>query len=571
MSVASTGTDAADGRPNGRTASLPRRLRFTRPVVAAAMFLMGACGIAYEYVLGVTGNNLIGSSHEQIFVIIGIMMFAMGLGAVVQKRLTGDLLDWFLGVEIALGLLGGASSLLVYVTFVYTASYHVVMYGFAFVVGALIGLEVPLLIRINVRYAASLKANLSDIFCMDYVGSLAGALVFTYVLLSRLSIGRIGLVLGCVNAGVALAMLAFFGRAVRRRAALAAGGIAVLAALLAGTAHADRWLARLEQRCFQDPIIHAETSRYQHIVLTRRDDRLRMYINGHLQFSSRDEHVYHEMLVHVPMAVAPRARRVLILGGGDGLALREVLRYGQVEHVTLVDIDPAVIRLAGEHPDLIRLNRAAFHDARVHSRIAQPAGAGRRITVERPTKLRTKLLDDRRYPLADVAVFTVDADRFVREAGGGFDVALLDFPDPKTVELAKLFSVEFYRALARQLAPGGVVSVQSTSPRRARDVFLCIGQTLRAAGFRALPYHDYLPSFGDWGWHLAWRGEPTVSGRRDRLGRLGALKVETRYATPESIDAAFTFAKGVLDTEEAIRPNTKLTPAIIRHYRRGLE
>jgi len=271
------------------------------------------------------------------------------------------------------------------------------------------------------------------------------------------------------------------------------------------------------------------------------------------------------------MAVAPRARRVLILGGGDGLALREVLRYGQVERVALVDIDPAVIRLASEQADLIRLNRAAFHDARVHARAAEPAGSGRRITIERPTKLAAKLLGDRRYELAAVDVYTIDADRFVRERGERFDVAILDFPDPKTVELAKLYSVEFYRRLAGRLAPDGVVSIQSTSPRRARKVFLCIGRTLRAAGFEALPYHDYLPSFGDWGWHLAWRGGAPAGPMRERLASLAPLGVETAYASPEAIGAAFTFGKGVLAAgEEEIRANTKFRPVITAYYRKGL-
>ncbi len=547
------------------------RFRFARTVLALSMLIMGACGIIYEYALGVLGNNLIGSSHEQIFVIIGIMMFAMGLGAVIQRNISHDLVDRFLLFELLLGVLGGVSTMTIYATFVYSTSYTVVMYGFAVVVGILIGLEIPLLIRINAEYAKSLRTNLSDILCMDYVGSLVGALVFTYILLTRLSVGRIALVLGCVNTLLALGGLFYFWPLVRRPRPLALACATSLMGLLFCLVNIDAWTATLEQRAFEDPIVHSQTTKYQHLVLTKRGSRLRMYINGHQQFCSDDEVIYHEMLVHVPMAVAPSRKNLLILGGGDGLALREVLRYGDVRKITLVDIDPEVVRLASEHPDLIRMNRAAFHDARVHTRTAQGISPGETITVTAATKLARQLLDQREYRLADVHVITVDADLFVRDLGESYDVVIVDLPDPKTVELAKLYSVDFYRALAQRLTPHAVVSIQSTSPYRAKEVFLCIGKTLRAAGFRVLPYQDHLPSFGDWGWYLAWRAPIKEQEMRRRLSNLSQIPVHTHYVTPEAIGAAFVFGKDRLHTDEDLLPNTKLRPAIIHYYTLGFQ
>jgi spermidine synthase len=497
------------------------------------------------------------------------MMFAMGLGAGAQRRLLGDLLDKFLIIEILLGFLGGISALAIYASFAWTASYHTVLYGFAMLIGVFIGLEIPILIRINTDYAQSLRVNLSEILCMDYIGALLGALLFTYFLLTRLSLGRIGLVLGLANTFLAVAGLTYFWPLVRRRRIIAAACLASFTILTYGLVRADDWMIRMEQRCYVDPIIHSETSRYQHLVLTRRGDVLKFFINGHLQFSSSDESIYHDMLVHVPMAVAQSRHRVLILGGGDGLALREVLHYPDVQQVTLVDIDPAVIGLASEHPEMIRLNEAALHDARV--RVLEPAGmtpAGR-ITISAKTKLAAQLLDDREYPLAEVSVYLIDADLFVQKISGTYDVAILDFPDPGIVELAKLYSLDFYRSLANRLAPHGILSVQSTSPYHATKAFLCIGKTLEAAGYRSLPYRQNVPSFGEWGWYLAWRDARTPEEMKGRVHNLAELPVMTSYLTPETMRGAFAFGKGLLEIRgEDIKPNTKLQPVLLEYYQR---
>jgi spermidine synthase len=530
------------------------------------MLVMGACGIVYEYVLGALGNNLIGSSHEQIFIVIGIMMFAMGLGAALQGNIVGDLLDKFLALEILLGLVGGVSVPLIYASFAYTTSYRVFLYGFALLTGLLIGLEIPLLIRINTEYAASLRTNLSQILSMDYVGSLVGALIFTYVLLVHLSLARISLALGLVNTLIGLVGLLYFRQLVRRKLLLAVLAVVTLVVLAGGLLKANAWMTTIEQRCFEDPIIHRETTRYQHIVLTKRDRLVRLYINGRLQFSSRDEFIYHELLVHVPMAVAKRREDVLILGGGDGLALREVLRYPEVRRVTLVDIDYAITELAARHPDLIRLNHGALRDARVEVAPAEGLSPGETWTAWRGTKIPNRFGERAHYALADLQVVNVDADQFVQGLGEAYDVAILDFPDPSMLELAKLYSVDFYRALARRLRPEAVLAVQSASPFSARKVFLCIGETLRASGFTVLPYHHYIPSFGEWGWHLAWRGGETAEARRRHLTGLERLEVETFWLTPEVLAGTFAFGQGWLEAAD-IRPNTKIHPVIVSYYR----
>lgn len=547
------------------------RFRHARPILAASMLLMGACGLIYEYTLGLLGNYLIGSSHDQIFVVIGLMMFAMGVGSALQRRIDRDLVDAFLLIECVLGIVGGLAAIIIYAAFTVSASYQVALYGFALVIGVLIGLEIPLLIRINQDYARSLRANLSEILCMDYLGALIGALAFTYVLVARLSIPRIGIALGLINVLLAVGGLAYFRPLLRRPAALATLCATSLALLGVGMVRVDSWAGLLEQRCYADPIVHRESSPYQHLVLTERGDNTSLYINGRLQFSSRDEAIYHDLLVHPPMALAGRREHVLILGGGDGLALREVLRYPDVREVTLVDIDPAIIRLARSHPDLVRLNGGSLREGRVRILDAEGIDRGTPVTVSAPSKLSELLLDDRSYPIAEVSVVLIDADRFLRGIEGTFDVALLDFPDPSTVEVAKLYSVGFYRALASRLSPGAVVSVQSSSPYHNARAFRCIGRTLEGAGFRVMPYHQNVPSFGEWGWHLAWAGPETVDERRHQVDRLEAMPIETRYLTPDVLRGAFAFGKGWPPDPDPVRANTRLRPELIRYYRRSVD
>lgn len=562
-----TGSDAT---PDDDRADSPVvRFRFARPVLALSMLVMGACGIVYEYTLGVLGNNLMGSSHQELFVIIGIMMFAMGVGAALQRRLEGALLDLFLLFELLLALFGGLATVAIYAAFVWTPSYNVILYAFAFVIGGLIGLEIPVLLRINTAYTRSLRVNLSEILSMDYVGALIGALLFAYVLVTRVSVGKIGAALGLTNAALALLGLVYFWPLVRRRRLLA-GAVLTVSAILAVTfVRVDGVVADLEQRCYRDPIVHRATSRYQHLVVTRRGDDVRFYINGHLQAASRDEAIYHEMLVHVPMAVAERRARVLILGGGDGMALREALRYGDVREVVLVDLDPEVVRLFREEPELVALNDGALLDARVVTPAAAGISPGEAASVRVPSHLTAELLDDTEYETAEVSVVHVDADRFVREIEGRYDVVLVDFPDPSSIELSKLYSLDFYRALAERLMPGGVVAIQSTSPVHAKDVFLAVGETLRAAGYRTLPYHENVPSFGEWGFHLAWRGDPTPDHRREALADVATLPVGVRYVTPDVIAAATAFPRGWLDPDGELRPNTKMRPVMAAYYRRG--
>ncbi len=545
-----------------------RRFGRARWVLAVSMLVMGACGIIYEYTLGVLGNNLLGSSHEQIFIIIGLMMFSMGVGAAVQRKVQGDLLDKFLILELILGAIGGVSTILIYATFTVTASYQIVHYGIAFLIGAIIGMEIPLIIRINETYEKNLRINLANILAMDYVGALIGAILFAYILITQLSLSEISFALGLVNTSLALGGTLYFWPLLKRGRLILSSTLVTLALLAIGFHYSENWVAHLEQRCFRDPIVHRETSTYQHLLLTKRGDRVNFYINGRLQLSSVDEGIYHELLVHPNLIGALSRERVLILGGGDGMALREVLRYRDVKHVTLVDIDPQVVQMASEHPELVQMNLGAFDDARVVTVESSAVTPGGRISVRRPSKLSEVYLSDREYELAEVHVANMDADLFLREINDTYDCIIIDFPDPNSVELAKLYSVDFYRTLRQKLSPGGLISIQSTSPSRAKDVFLCIGETLKKAGLAAQPYHRYVPSFGEWGWYLAWN-EDGLNRPLEKLMELETLPIELSYLTPETIQASFVFGKGAFVSKTRIDANTKMRPVVVDYYKKA--
>jgi spermidine synthase len=335
----------------------------------------------------------------------------------------------------------------------------------------LVGLEIPLLLRL-LRARLAFRELVAQVLSLDYIGALAASLLFPLLLVPRLGLIRTSLLIGLANALTGLWSTWIFRGQLPAPGYLRVLGVAAVLCLGGGAVAAEHITAWAEDRLYADDIILARTSPYQRIVLTRAGDDLRLFLNGHLQFSSRDEYRYHEALVHPALAAHPRPRHVLVLGGGDGLAVREVLRYDAVERVTLVDLDPEMTRLFADNTLLTHLNAGALADPRVR---------------------------------------VVNADAFVwlAETRDVFDVVIADFPDPHNFSLGKLYSRTFYRVLRARLAPGGLLAQQATSPMFARRAFWCIVETARSAGFDVRPYHAYVPSFGEWGFVLAGGGEWT--------------------------------------------------------------
>lgn len=437
-------------------------------VLFASTLLIATCGLVYELVAGALASYVLGDSVFQFSTVIGAYLTAMGIGSWLSRFVERDLVARFVEVEIAVALMGGFEAPLLFAGFTYTPGFRALLYIVVALVGVGVGLELPLLIRI-LESRTSLKELVARVLALDYVGALAASLLFPLFLLPQLGLLRTSLALGLVNAAVALWTTFLFDappRVLTRLRVMAAGAVISLALGLGLAGAAE---SRMEQDLFADPVVMSLQTPYQRLVLTHSHGDTRLFIDGALQFSSVDEHRYHEALVHPPMAAVKDPKRVLVMGGGDGLAVREVLRH-PVDAVTLVDLDPEMTRLFSERADLVELNAGALNDPRV-------------------------------------TIVNRDAFAWVRSyEGPPFDVVIADFPDPNNFGLGKLFSVQFYRLLARIVAPGGAVSVQATSPVFSPQAFSCIAETLQESGYTVRPYHHYVPTFGEWGFVLATLG-----------------------------------------------------------------
>ncbi len=459
----------------------------------ASVFVVATCGLVYELLASTIASYLLGDSVTQFSTVIGTYLFAMGIGSWLSRYVTKGELALFVRVELLIALIGGTSAAVLFMLFPVVSSFRVALYGIVFVIGALVGLEIPLLMRI-LRGQFSFGDVVSNVLTFDYVGALAASLLFPLVLVPMLGLVRTGFLFGLLNVTVAIALLFVLPRAKALRADKAIAF--VLAALLgAGMVWAERLQHMAEAAGYAENVVYATSTPYQRIALTRNGDDLRLYLNGNLQFSSRDEYRYHEALVHPAMGRVAHPAHVLILGGGDGLAAREVLRHPDVKHVTLVDLDPEMTRLFSTSAMLTQINKGSLTDPRM-------------------------------------TVINADGFRWLREAKARYDVIIVDFPDPVDFSVGKLYTDAFYRELARVLAPGGVVAVQSTSPLVAPKAFWTVATTMESVGFSTRAYHAYVPSFGEWGFTLAALGPIPTAVK---------LPSGNRFLSPETESRLFDF------------------------------
>ena len=536
------------------------------------MFSTGASGLVNEYVLATITTYILGNSIEQFSLVIACMMLMMGISGFVQSRMSDDNLIYkFIAVEVLMALIGGFAPLLIYGAYGYMENhFYLVHYFFVLTVGFLIGFEIPIVMRIIEQNKIKLKANLAIVYAMDYVGAFIGAVIWVKILLKTYPLTEISFIVAGFNFAVALFTVIYFmfARVISHRLVPAAVMSFTICALALGVVYNRDINDLFEQRFYDDPIVYKTTTRYQHLVLTenRKIGDIRLYINGNTQFSSLDEKRYHDLLVHPVMTLAPNIKHVLILGGGDGLALREVLKYRGVETITLVDLDPGMVSLAKNNMYLRRLNRDAFHDARV---IAEEPGGMKDVNVKGIYLENGAAMSDGRPEskwIASVEVYNIDADLFIKQrTTRQWDVVIIDFPDPSSIELSKLYSKQFYRHLGRHLAPNAYVAVQSTSPYHAKEAFLTIGHTLEAAGLSTLPYRQNIPSFGDWGFYLAWNNNNTSDEVVAYLSRVRDFSVDTEFITPQIMMAAFAFGKGELVSQQHCI-NTIMHPCLLTQY-----
>ncbi|MFB6262949.1 MAG: hypothetical protein ABEL76_04895, partial [Bradymonadaceae bacterium] len=349
---------------SAESSSEPAPVPFRRLVLLSAVFLIANSGLVYELLAGTVSSYLVGSAVLQFSLVVGIFLAAMGFGAFLSRFLESRLIDTFVQVEIAIGVFGGGSALMLYLAYAYLAYYTVVLYGICAVVGTLVGMEIPIVMRLLDEKLA-FRVNVATVLGIDYLGALTASLVFPLLCLPYLGQLATAFFFGVVNIGVALVCCYLFWDHLARPASTvltaAVGGALVLVGLVGSQRLADHFSDVL----YRDTVLLRKRSEHQRIVITRWRSDTRMYLNGNLQFSTVDEHRYHETLVHTALGFPGSRRRVLVLGAGDGMAVREVLKYEDVREVVVVELDEVVTDLFSEHPQLRKLNGNALNADRV--------------------------------------------------------------------------------------------------------------------------------------------------------------------------------------------------------------
>ncbi len=485
--------------PPDELAPEPARATVAEVVLLVSVFLVAACGLVYELAAGALASYLLGDSILQFSTVIGAYLFAMGLGSYASRFFERQLVAHFLRIELLVGLVGGLMPAALFIMYsVSPSGFRVALYGLVLVVGTLVGLEIPLVMRILKRYFReryALKDLVSQVLTFDYLGALAVSVAFPLLLVPHLGLIRTGVFFGLLNAAVAVWALWIFRSELRVWRQHVASCVFTVGCLVGAFLGAERLNTWAEERLYGDAIVYSASSPYQRVVVTSGHAGVRLFLNGNLQFHSRDEYRYHETLVHPVMAAHGAPQRVLVLGGGDGLAVREVLKYPSVREVTLVELDPHMTRLFAQQPLLRQLNADALHDPRVR-------------------------------------VVNEDAFGWLQGQREVFDIIIVDFPDPTNFSLGKLYTTTFYAQMDQHLSASGYAVVQTTSPLVARRSFWTVATTLEAVGLRTTALHTHVPSFGEWGFVIA-------SRRPFRMP--DALPPGLRFLTLEGLPALLNF------------------------------
>lgn len=487
-------------------------------ILLLAVFVIATCGLIYELVAGTLASYLLGDSVTQFSTIIGVYLFSMGIGSYLSRYFEEPLLVWFIRIELLVGFIGGFSAPILLTVFPFAASFRVILYAIVAITGILVGVEIPLLMRI-LKDKVAFKDLVSKIFTFDYIGALLASLIFPLILVPNLGLMRTSLFFGILNIGVGWYLTVYFQQTVKNAGLLKLIAILLLVLELIVFVFADRIMAWSETVSYSDHIIYTKSTPYQRITITRNKREMRLFLNGNLQFSSADEYRYHEALVHPALSSIQKPRRVLVLGGGDGLAVREIVKYPSVEKIILVDLDPAMTKLFSKQEVLTSLNKNALTNSKL-------------------------------------TIYNTDAFTWLMKNEQQFDAVIIDFPDPSNFSIGKLYSTNFYHYLKKALMPEGIAVIQSTSPYVAPKSFWCIDTTLRYSGFYTLPYHNYVPSFGEWGYIMARVSDnkPAFQYLPDGLRFVNAATIQQMLGFPDD-----------MKVRESLSPN-KLNNQTLVHY-----
>jgi spermidine synthase len=502
-------------------------------ILKLCVFATGLSGVVAEYILATLATYFLGDSVVQWALIISVMLFSMGLGSRVSKIFRTNLLTTFIAIEFTLSLFVAFSSLMTYTTAAFTQYTGLIVYSLSILIGTMIGMEIPLVIRLNKEFE-SLRINVANVMEKDYYGSLLGGIFFVFVGLPYLGLTYTPFVLGSVNFSVALILFITTANTLTKKRQLFAWGASILVAalLIVGSFMAKPIIMFGEQAKYKDKVVFSQQSRYQKIVITQWKKDYWLFIDGNMQLSTMDEALYHEPLVHPAVYIARRPKNVLVMGGGDGCAVRELLKYNFIEKIIVCDLDPKMTDLARFNPIIRKLNENSMNNPKVK-------------------------------------IVNVDGFQFISESNQIYDLIVIDLPDPRSVELSRLYSVEFYGLCRHSLGVNGAMVTHATSPYYAPLAFRCIEKTVRAAGFNVLPIHNQVLSMGEWGWVI---GSPTLT-KEEMMQSLSAArfdKIETKWLNNDGMKMMMYFGKDFYNKSgDSTRINKMNDPVLYRYYLRS--
>lgn len=511
---------------------MSRRLKSN--VLKISVFATGLSGIVAEYVLATLAQYFLGNPVVQWAMIVSVMLFSMGLGSRISKRIETNLLEKFILIEFVLSILVAFSSGISYLMAGINGYVGVFIYTHSILIGLLIGMEIPLVVRLNEEFE-SLKVNISNVLEKDYYGSLVGGALFSFIGLPYLGLTYTPFVLGMVNFFVACILFVTLRKVVKsslkKWVTISLVGISVI--LTAGMATAKKVELYGEQQRYHDKVIFSKQTKYQRIVITQWENDYWLYLNGNQQLSTKDEELYHEPIVHPVLELHPNAKQVLVLGGGDGCAVRELLKHDEIEQITLVDLDSVMLSLAQHHPVLSTLNKNSFSNDKV------------KLVIE-------------------------DGFHFLENSPDYFDIILVDLPDPRSVELSRLYSQEFYIMCYRKLRSGGMMITQSGSPYFAPKAFACIDTTMKSAGFSTVQLHNQILTMGEWGWTI---GAKSIKYHklREKLRGLTFDELDTKWINQEAMTLMTSFGKPFYqkDKLKSVEVNKIHNPVLYHYYLDG--
>ena len=507
----------------------------TSNILKLAVFATGLSGIVAEYVLSTLATYFLGDSVFQWTIIVSIMLFSMGVGSRLSKLFNKNLLRTFIILELVLSILVSFSALITYISSAYTIYIGAIIYIMSIAIGLLIGMEIPLVIRLNNKYD-SLKVNISSILEKDYYGSLIGGMFFAFIGLPFIGLTYTPFILGGINLSVAILLLLILQSSFKTPSKTLIYSLTILTicTISIGCFKAEPIILFGEQKKYQDKVVFEKQTPYQKIVLTKWNDHHWLYINGNQQLCTLDEVMYHEPIVHPIMQLHPKASSILVLGGGDGCTVRELLKYPWVKSIDLVDIDPEMTQIGQEHPVFTKMNDQALNDEKVN-------------------------------------IYNKDAYYFLEHSDQFYDAVIIDLPDPRTIELNRLYSLEFYKLCHRKLRANGMIITQGGSPYFATKAFLCIDKTLQQAGFQTLKLHNQIVTMGQWGW---------VLGSKDKTCDTNCLKkhliskkidsIPTKWLNQEALKHMTNFGKPFfINLKDSIEINQINHPVLYQYYLKG--